>query len=336
MNGRITYTDLLEYVAEKTGAPKRQVLELMRGLVEVIRYGLERDGRVVIRGLGRFELRWQEARRGRNPQTGEELEIRAHSRVHFRPESALRRFINRKYDHLKPTMISDKRAIAYVEPETTSAPDIRLQESFVEEDFVKRSRSTRWLWVIPVVIVVILLIIFWWKFNPLPERGAKTETASKAAADLLQANEKSEASLEKSTTVAISGIPGADHGIHPGDRLWSLSDQYYGNVYLWPYIFRANGGSISHPDMLVVGKMIFIPPLEGRPGHLSSSDRINIADGYMRVYLVYQRMGKPMVYTYLWVAEQTGGRAIWDTYRDQIDEKDIAQAEVMKGRAKIR
>jgi nucleoid DNA-binding protein len=336
MNGRITYTDLLEYMAEKTGAPKRQVLELMRGIVEVIRYGLERDGRVVIRGLGRFELRWQETRLGRNPRTGEELEIRAHSRVHFRPESALRRFINRNYGHLEPKMISDKRAVASVEPETTSAPEPQLQESFVEEDFEKRKRSTRWLWVIPVVVVVILLIFSWWKFKSLSERSATTETASRTAGALLPAEDKSEVSSEESTTIAVSGIPGVDHGIHPGDRLWSLSDQYYGNVYLWPYIFRANGDSISNPDMLVVGKMIFIPPLEGRPGNLSSSDRINIADGYMRVYLAYRRMGKPMVYTYLWVARQTGSRAIWDTYRDRIDEKDMAQAELKKGRAKIR
>lgn len=335
MKGRITYTDLLDYVAEKTGAPKRQVLDLMRGIVEVIRYGLERDGRVVIRGLGRFELRWQEARRGRNPRTGEELEIRAHSRVHFRPESALRRFINRNYGHLKPKMISDERVVVSVEPETISAPEPRLQEPFVEEDFVKGLRRTRWLWALPVVVVVILLVFFWPKFNPRHERSAKPETAGRTISDLPQADDKSEASQEKPTTVAVSGIPGADHGIHPGDRLWSLSNQYYGNVYLWPYIFRANGGSISNPDMLVVGNMISIPPLEGRPGHLSSSDKINIADGYMRVYLAYKQMGKPMIYHYLWVADQTGGRTIWDTYRDRIDEKDIARAEDMKGMVKI-
>ena len=326
MSDRITYADLLESISEKTGAPKQQVLDMMRGIAGVIRHGLERDGRVVIRGLGRFELRWQEAHMGRNPQTGAALEIPAHSHVHFLPESTLRRFINHKYAHLKPEMLSNIEPVedTATEPEATTVLEAPPQEVSIDEDVEEKRRNKKWLWLIPLAVVIILLILFWPRSEPVPSTTQETETARQAPAEPQQTS-------EESTPAMSAGIPGSEHRVSAGDRLWGLSDRYYGSVYLWPHIYRANVDIIPNPDMLLIGKTVEIPPLEGRPGHLSSSDKESIADGYMRIYFAYHRMGKPNSYTYLWVAQQVGGSTLIDNHRDQIDERDKVLSDALSG-----
>ena len=335
MNDRITYSDLLDLVAEKTGAPKEQILELMKGIVEVIRHGLERDGRVVLSGIGRFELRWQEAHEGRNPQTGEVLTIPAHSHVHFRPENGLRRFINRKYTHLQPEMLSDTQTIeaTEIEPEPLPITDDSTQVSEIEGDSVHTKKSRRWFWLIPAAAVIILLILFWPRPEKRPSAPDTTETAIQTPAEPQAAEEDSDTPTEEGAPPP--GIPGGEHRVDAGDRLWSLSDKYYQDSYLWPLIYRANSGVIPDPDILGIGKNIVIPPLEGRPGRLSSGDKMEIANGYLRVYLVYQEMGKDRAYHYLWVAKHSGGRTVLDDHRDRIDEKDMERVDTMEGSALI-
>ncbi len=330
MSDRITYTDLLESVSEKTGAPKQQVLEMMRGIVGVIRRGLERDGRVVIRGLGRFELRWQDARMGRNPQTGEPLEIPAHSHVHFLPESNLRRFINRKYAHLKPEMLPtvEPTEDTAIEPEPATVIEAPSEERSSDENVQEKRKYKKWLWLIPVAVIILLLILLWPRHKPEPSTTQETETARQAPV------EPQQPSVE-STPAVSAGISGGDHRVRAGDRLWGLSYRYYGSVYLWPHIYRANDDIIPNPDILQIGKTIAIPPLEGKPGHLSPSDKVSIADGYIQIYLTYQRMGKPNSYTYLWVAQRVGSPALIESQGDQIDERDKVLSDALNGSALI-
>lgn len=330
MSDRITYADLLESVSEKTGAPKQQILDMMKGIVGVIRRGLDRDGRVVIRGLGRFELRWQEAHMGRNPQTGEPLEIPAHSHVHFLPESTLRRFINRKYAHLKPEILStaEPDEDTAIEPEAATVIETPSEERPSDEDVKEKKKHKKWLWLIPVAVVILLLILLWPRPEPEPSTTQETETVRQAPAE-------PQKPTEEPTPAVSAGIPGGDHRVRAGDRLWGLSDRYYGSVYLWPHIYRANDDIIPNPDILQIGKTIAIPPLEGKPGHLSSSDKESIADGYMQIYFAYQRMGKPNSYTYLWVAQRVGGPALMESQGAQIDERDKVRSDALKGSALI-
>lgn len=60
------------------------------GLVNEIITGLKEHGRVKITGLGIFESKERKARKGRNPNTGEPVEIPARKRVVFRATKALR------------------------------------------------------------------------------------------------------------------------------------------------------------------------------------------------------------------------------------------------------
>ena len=63
----------------------------VKAVLDSILDGVERDGSVSIAGFGTFERKERAARTGRNPRTGESLEIPASITVGFRPAAALKR-----------------------------------------------------------------------------------------------------------------------------------------------------------------------------------------------------------------------------------------------------
>jgi len=85
MSDKIRFSELVEKIAEETGASKQLIHDLLRETVDLAKEGLAEDGRISLTGLGHFKLKWHDARQGINPQTGETIEIPAQNRVHFKP-----------------------------------------------------------------------------------------------------------------------------------------------------------------------------------------------------------------------------------------------------------
>ncbi len=69
--------DLIDGVAAKSGLTKKDATAAVEGLFEVVTDYLAEGERVQVIGFGTFEVRDRAARKGRNPQTGEEIEIAA-------------------------------------------------------------------------------------------------------------------------------------------------------------------------------------------------------------------------------------------------------------------
>jgi integration host factor subunit alpha len=86
----VTKADIVESVYRKVGFSKKESLEIVERVFETIKSTLERGEKVKISGFGKFEVRNKRARRGRNPQTGEEIEITARRVLSFRPSQVLR------------------------------------------------------------------------------------------------------------------------------------------------------------------------------------------------------------------------------------------------------
>jgi DNA-binding protein HU-beta len=70
-------TELIEAIAEKTDAPKSQAQKHLDAFEEVVTDTLKGGDEVQITGFGKFYVREQKARDGRNPQTGEKMRIPA-------------------------------------------------------------------------------------------------------------------------------------------------------------------------------------------------------------------------------------------------------------------
>ncbi|MCL5784966.1 MAG: HU family DNA-binding protein [Patescibacteria group bacterium] len=71
----MTKNELIEKVAKKSSLTKRAANDAVNSTFNLIRDSLNRGEKVVISGFGTFLIRSRAARRGRNPQTGQAIQI---------------------------------------------------------------------------------------------------------------------------------------------------------------------------------------------------------------------------------------------------------------------
>ena len=86
--------ELVAAMAAKTGDTKKGTEEYVNALVDVITAALKKGEKVQLVGFGSFEVRKRAARKGRNPQTGEEIKIPASKAPAFKPGKALKDAVN--------------------------------------------------------------------------------------------------------------------------------------------------------------------------------------------------------------------------------------------------
>jgi len=83
-------TDLVNAVAESSDLSKKDAGKAVDAVFETITDSLSNGDKVQIIGYGNFEVRDRAARKGRNPQTGEEIQIPASKVPAFRAGKALK------------------------------------------------------------------------------------------------------------------------------------------------------------------------------------------------------------------------------------------------------
>ena len=94
------------------------------------------------------------------------------------------------------------------------------------------------------------------------------------------------------------------HVIKQGNTLWGLSRQYYSRSSLWPNIYRKNVETLRTPDLLIVGRKLLIPELQGEAYQLSKTDSARIAQGYYLAYRAYKKYDEEKAEGYLKVAKK--------------------------------
>jgi DNA-binding protein HU-beta len=83
-------TELINAVAEAGELSKKDATKAVESVFETITYALTNGEKVQLIGFGNFEVRERAARKGRNPQTGEEIEIAASKVPAFSAGKALK------------------------------------------------------------------------------------------------------------------------------------------------------------------------------------------------------------------------------------------------------
>jgi DNA-binding protein HU-beta len=86
----VTLKAIFEQLAETHALPKKQVGEMMADFVTAVTAHLQTGSRIRMSGLGTLEVKKREARVGRNPATGETIQIMASKKVTFRPAKELK------------------------------------------------------------------------------------------------------------------------------------------------------------------------------------------------------------------------------------------------------
>jgi len=86
--------ELIGSVAEKAGMPKKDAEKAVNAVFASIEEALAKGDKVQLVGFGTFEVRERAARTGRNPQTGEEIQIAASRVPAFRAGKALKESVS--------------------------------------------------------------------------------------------------------------------------------------------------------------------------------------------------------------------------------------------------
>jgi integration host factor subunit alpha len=89
----VTKDDIVARIHE-VGFTKKQAVDLVEGLIEIIKGTLEKGEDVLISGFGKFCIKKKHQRRGRNPATGEDLMLRERRVITFKCSGKLRNKIN--------------------------------------------------------------------------------------------------------------------------------------------------------------------------------------------------------------------------------------------------
>lgn len=86
----MTKSELIEAVSLKTSLPKKRAEDIVNAVFETMSSALMEDQRIEVRGFGSFSIRTYDARVGRNPRTGEAVEVDEKKSVHFKVGKELR------------------------------------------------------------------------------------------------------------------------------------------------------------------------------------------------------------------------------------------------------
>ena len=90
----MTKADIVEKVYLKTGFSKKESAEIVEKVFDLVKTTVAKGEKIKLAGFGNFVVKEKSTRRGRNPQTGEEIEISSRRILTFKPSQVLKAAIN--------------------------------------------------------------------------------------------------------------------------------------------------------------------------------------------------------------------------------------------------
>ena len=90
----MTKADIINRIYERVGFSKKEATDVVEATFEIIKSQLETGDKVKISGFGNFVIHGKLPRKGRNPQTGEEITIAGRRVLTFKPSQTLKKNMN--------------------------------------------------------------------------------------------------------------------------------------------------------------------------------------------------------------------------------------------------
>ena len=90
----MTKADIVERIYEKVGFSKKEATDVVESIFELLKGRLQQGEKVKISGFGNFIINAKRPRKGRNPQTGEEIIISGRRVLSFKTSTVLKKSIN--------------------------------------------------------------------------------------------------------------------------------------------------------------------------------------------------------------------------------------------------
>ncbi len=95
----LTKADIVDRVYKEAGFSKKEAANLIDLIFKIIKDTLAKGEKVKISGFGNFSIRDKATRTGRNPQTGESMQISARRVLTFKPSQVLKEDVTARYVH---------------------------------------------------------------------------------------------------------------------------------------------------------------------------------------------------------------------------------------------
>jgi len=90
----VTKTEFVDQVADRAGLSKKDAADAVDAVLDTIEQTLKRGSEITFSGFGKFSVSERSAREGRNPATGETIQIAASRVPKFTPGAALKKAVN--------------------------------------------------------------------------------------------------------------------------------------------------------------------------------------------------------------------------------------------------
>jgi len=255
-DNKIALHTFAELVAKRAKVSSVEADAYIHQFAKTMSEELEAGGEIPLYHFGRFHTTHVDEQTGHDPNSGAPLTIPAHSRVHFRPYSALRFAVNAPFNQLR---------IRELSPDKTAW----------------RTRTGAW---ILLVLLALLLIVF----GIRSKSGVSTQEATLVPPATVPA-----APVVPEATPSLAATTGVI--VSPGDTLWAIAATRLGDPYWWPVIYAENRPELSlrNPDLIDSGITLRIPALAGSVNSPSVADLRLKANGYQMAADDYQKLGNP-------------------------------------------
>ena len=286
-DNKITLHSFAALVAKRAKVSSVEADAYIHQFAKTMSEELETGGEIPLYHFGRFHTTHVDEQTGHDPNSGAPLTIPAHSRVHFRPYSALRFAVNAPFRQLR---------IKELTPDKTEW----------------RTRTGAWILLVLLVLLLIVLGISaksWISTQDAsvvpPEMSsdkavvAHTDQTPDTGAPATVPAAPVEPVTTPTATAAATGVI-----VLPGDTLWAIAATRLGDPYWWPVIYAENRPELSrrNPDLIDSGITLRIPALAGSANSPNVADLRLKSKGYQMVADDYRKIGNPRAAEYEKVA----------------------------------
>ncbi len=283
-DNKITFQAFTERVARRAGVSSVEADAYLHQLTKAMSEGLAEGNDIHLYRFGRFHTTHVGEKMGQDPNTGEPLTIPEHTRVHFRPYSALRFAVNSPFRKLK------------------------IRE-LTEDKSAWRIRTGALILLTLLVVLLILLGI-----------GVKSRIFTQDASVVPPEKVSGNAELARPVNEAPVTAPPATAPAEPpppaakataivvtvssGDTLWAIAATTWGDPFWWPILYAENRPELSrpNPDLIHIGITLRIPTLAGSVNSPKAADLRLKANAYRIVADDYRKLDNPRSAEYATVA----------------------------------
>lgn len=301
-DNKITYHAFTELVARRAKVSRVEADTYLHQLASSMGEALENGSDIHLYRFGRFHTTLISEQLGTDPNTGAPLTIPEHTRVHFRPYSALRFAVNGPFRKLRIKELTEDKtawrnrtgilillailAMLLILFGIGVMSRIFTQDAPVEPP-AQAARSVE-----PLARPV----------NEALVTGAPASTITTTAPTEGQTVTPAIASAEPPSPIAQ--VTATVMTVFSGDTLWTIAATTWGDSFWWPVIYAENRPELSrhNPDLIETGITLRIPVLAGSVNSPRAADLQLKTKAYRIVADDYQKQGNPRAAEYAKVA----------------------------------